>query len=84
MSASELVQAVHINQCFTGLRVSFSVTRLGYFLKVLSRKFSCKSCPKISTFLKKINVELKTVAATFCATFGKLGLLFIPKSVHSS
>ena len=55
-----------------------SVTRLGYFWKVLVRSFLTKVVQIFGNFLANlshISVQLKTAVATCLATFGEIGLL---------
>ena len=63
-----------------------SVTRLGDFLKFLATKFLAKEAQMIGNFFglfEKPHPYVKTELATFCTTFGKIGLLFTPTSGHT-
>ena len=64
-----------------------SVTRLGNFFWVIDSKFSCKSSPNIGLIFGLSEIHhfwLKTAGDSFWATFGKIGLLFIPASGHTA
>ena len=63
-----------------------SVTRLGDFLKFLAIKFVAKESQMIGNVLgyfEKPHSYVKTVLATFWATFAKIGLPFTPTSGHT-
>ena len=60
------------------------MTRLDYFL---ATKFLAKEAQMIGNFLgyfEKPHSYVKTALATFCATFGKIGLLFTHTSGHTA
>ena len=61
--------------------------QIGLFLNGLGDQFTELSSKKFwknsLTFLKTINFSVQSAAATFSTTFGKIGLLFIPRSGHT-
>ena len=60
--------------------------QIGLFLKGLGKKISYKSSPNVMYLLvnfEKVPIQGKTAMANFLATFGKIGLLFIPLSGHT-
>ena len=60
---------------------------IGRFFEVLGKKFTTKRCPSIlgpfGLFWKIPIGKEKTIVSTCWATFDKLGLIFIPTSVHT-
>ena len=61
----------------TGKLTCCSVTRLGYFKKVLQKEPKCLANPRV--VFKNVTVDVKTAVATF----GKKYCLCIPTSGHT-
>ena len=57
-----------------------SVTRLGDFLNLLASNFQTKVAQIFNCFLGKLQNQVKPDVASFWATIGKYGQLFIPTS----
>ena len=64
---------------------AFSVARLGDFRKFLATTLLATEAQMIGNFwaILKTSLLCKTALTTFWATFGKIRLLFTPKSGHT-